>query len=96
MLPVVLLSVMVGAIVTNECHTNVPAVCNVCAACCNVFIPDGPACGSCVSTVNAHLFAPPHHRAALFRQHRFCQHAQNRIQAQQGQGEEAPTVLPKL
>jgi hypothetical protein len=34
---------------SNECNPAVAAGCNVCAACCKAYIPDGAACDTCVT-----------------------------------------------
>ena len=35
---------------TNRCNPGDPGGCNVCAKCCQAYIPDGPVCDGCVST----------------------------------------------
>ena len=41
----------------SECHPS--KTCNVCAACCQEYIPDGPACDSCVQTECPHNECDP-------------------------------------
>ena len=41
----------------NECHPS--QTCNVCTACCQEYIPDGPACDNCVDTQCPHNECSP-------------------------------------
>ena len=50
LMALLLLTIICSVSGANECHTTAPAVCNVCAACCNDFIPDGAPCDTCVSS----------------------------------------------